>query len=556
MLNVVAKQQPYMGHYPKQNKTKMFQVQEPKPSREVVPLNIQGREDLAPINPIRTETVLSRFPIHQLSKTSRTNIRILHRQPNGGRISLRWEVSYNDHYGPPRQLAFKLDKLIVDRHLDQLPKPLPRYVRLGSLHKIAQELGLGGDTNKVKRAFLQNSTAYITAKLSYKTQQGNDEHIEEHFSRYNLRFWRQKLDDGTSADAVYLRLNDPFFDILNTTARRPLDYDYLKLLTPVAQRFYELISYQMFAALKFSHSSARLRYSEFCAQAPQSRSLNPKHAQSQMAKVHRPHLKSDYISNLHWQRTTDEQGRPDWFIHYTPGPKAFAEYQAFTGKPAKTPRPRITSALTQQPDRGATSEPSVDKELLSKMTDRGVSQTFAVKVLSDTPPEQLEHIADSLDYFDTIPGQKGTGLLVDLIRRKIEFAANFVTRAQRRQHEAKHQAQLKRHQDRQHLETLHTHYKIRTTRQWVDENISQEDFAQKLEKTKATLNPKYTKMSPEQLRDLATRAAYGAFEHRVPLMSLDAFAKDQEAQQKAQESLEAPSETPTTRDSRSTPQGG
>ncbi len=158
----------------------MFQTQEPQtnPSRGVPTAPSKTSEDLAPINAIRTETVFSRFPIHQLSKTSRTDIRILQRQPNGGRITLRWEVSYNDRYGPPRQLAFKLDKLIVDRHLDQLPKPLPRYVRLGSLHQIAQELGLGGDTNKVKRAFLQNSTAFITAKLSYKTRQGSVDNFE------------------------------------------------------------------------------------------------------------------------------------------------------------------------------------------------------------------------------------------------------------------------------------------------------------------------------------------------------------------------------------------
>ena len=42
---------------------------------------------------------------------------------------------------------------------------------------------------------------------------------------------------------------------LNHAPVRPLDYTYLKTLTPTAQRFYELLSYKMFAALKH-----RLRY--------------------------------------------------------------------------------------------------------------------------------------------------------------------------------------------------------------------------------------------------------------------------------------------------------
>ena len=40
----------------------------------------------------------------------------------------------------------------------------------------------------------------------------------------------------------------------------PLDYTYLKALTPMAQRFYELLSYKMFAALKYRHPHATLRY--------------------------------------------------------------------------------------------------------------------------------------------------------------------------------------------------------------------------------------------------------------------------------------------------------
>ena len=51
------------------------------------------------------------------------------------------------------------------------------------------------------------------------------------------------LPDGTPADALYLVLSEPYREILNHAPVRPLDYAYLQALTPMAQRFYELLSY-------------------------------------------------------------------------------------------------------------------------------------------------------------------------------------------------------------------------------------------------------------------------------------------------------------------------
>ena len=66
----------------------------------------------------------------------------------------------------------------------------------------------------------------------------------------------ERLPDGTTADAVYLVLSAPYQEILNHAPVRPLDYAYLKALTPMAQRFYELLSYHMFATLTH-HRAAR-----------------------------------------------------------------------------------------------------------------------------------------------------------------------------------------------------------------------------------------------------------------------------------------------------------
>jgi hypothetical protein len=52
----------------------------------------------APLSILRTETVLSRFPIHDLTKRGRVTI-CIQRTNAQGALAVRWDVSYNEHYG-------------------------------------------------------------------------------------------------------------------------------------------------------------------------------------------------------------------------------------------------------------------------------------------------------------------------------------------------------------------------------------------------------------------------------------------------------------------------
>ena len=88
-----------------------------------------------PLSILRTETVLSRFPIHTLTKCGRvTHSHHPDRRPRA--LDVRWTVSYNEHYGPPRQLAYKLDTVVINQILDALPRPLPRVIPVGSMTQV------------------------------------------------------------------------------------------------------------------------------------------------------------------------------------------------------------------------------------------------------------------------------------------------------------------------------------------------------------------------------------------------------------------------------------
>ncbi len=290
--------------------------------------------DLGPLNIIRTETVLSRLPIHNLSKKGRVNIQIT-KKNKYGEIDLRWEVSYNDRYGQPRQLAYKLDTIVINQKTDELGRPLPKLIRLGSLMHICGLLGLvdgGRQKSDLKKAFHQNAGAYIIAKLHYRSVDGTERVLEAGFTRYSVIFTGERLPNGETADAVYLLLNDPYLDVLNHAPVRPLDYDYLKILTPTAQRFYEIISYRIFAALKYRHPHAKLLYSDYCTFSAQQRYYDYDHFKKQMYKVHRPHLQSGYLKNVSYEAMTDSEAQPDWMMLYVPGIKAQAEYKTFNSK--------------------------------------------------------------------------------------------------------------------------------------------------------------------------------------------------------------------------------
>ena len=186
-------------------------------------------------------------------------------------MTVRWEIGHHSEYGQPGPLAYKLDTLVVNRRIEAAGRPIPRIIRLGRIADICRDLGLvdsGANTAVVKRALHQNASAYITAKIRYKSADGAERRIEVGDTRYGVVFTGETLPDGRTADAVYIILHDFYREILDTALTRPLDYDYLKGLPPAAQRLYEVMSYALFAALKNNRPRARLAYSEFCRLAP------------------------------------------------------------------------------------------------------------------------------------------------------------------------------------------------------------------------------------------------------------------------------------------------
>ena len=359
-----------------------------KASTQLVNIN-ESENQLAQIIPIRTETVLSQYPLHRLCKNNEPLQVYFTKTNERGRVTTTWKVSPNPEYGEPGILAYKLDTLVVNRRIDELRKEVPELLCIGNWAEIQELLGVKTRNLKaLKNAFSQNAGALITAKLDYTGKDGTTHTIELRSTRYGVIFVGERLPDGTKADAVYLALNPAFREVIRQAKTRPLDYEYLKALPPASQRLYELISYQIFAALKHDNPRAKYLYSDLCKYAPLNRYYEWEKVKKQLYKIHQPHKASGYIKAIEFEQIQDSEGKADWLMWYTPGRKAKHEFREFTTRKDKqislaSQRPLlVVSNVERKADaQTATQQAPEDLALIEKLTGYGIDETRAARLI-------------------------------------------------------------------------------------------------------------------------------------------------------------------------------
>jgi hypothetical protein len=339
---------------PKKNTEKQFPSTQPEESALEVGEHLTNRK----LEIIRTDTVISKLPAHNLFGQGSMNIQI-NKKDGSGQTKLSWKVSFNPEFGEAGQLAYRIETLIINRRIDEAGRPVPALIRLGSLSEICEELGInpsGANTNNLKRALQQNAGALITANLWYKGTDGTKNRLEATFTKYSVAFRGDELPNGEKSDGVVILLNEQYRRVLNRAGTRPLDFQYLKQLTPSAQRFYEIISYQIYAALKYGYPEAKITYSDYCAYSGQPRQFEAAEMNKRMYKIHQPHIKSGYINKVSYQKIRDAEGQLDWVMSYVPGPRAIAEFERFNRRLFIEDHSRDLDLTNDTPDGGAESE--------------------------------------------------------------------------------------------------------------------------------------------------------------------------------------------------------
>jgi len=498
------------------------------------------QKDLVPPNRIRVETALSRFPIHCLSRKGAVTID-LQRFNEEGVTDFKWEVTFNSKHGQPGPLAYKADTLIVNRLLDQMGRPLPELVRIGSLSDVCRSLGTqdtGPNIANLKSAFLQNASAFINAKVKYKTKTGRERWAEMGYTRYSVVFTGEALPNGAQADAVHIVLNPPYREFLNHVETRPLDYDYLRKLPPGPQRFYELLSFQIYGAIAGARLRAKLLYSDYCKYAPQVRYGDFDHVKKQMWKLHAPHREAGYIVKVDYQQTIDGEGKADWEMFYTPGPKAFAEYEAFTNRHAQPPvsgAPKELPAIepSRRASQGDLRFGDTDDGILGELTRRGVAEKKAREILAHAKPGQ--EVMDQLEYVDSLiaKDRKGKlenppGLYVYYVRDNIAPPAAFQSSRKARLQEQAQQVRNAELARKAQLEIEYEQYRTAEVARAAGA-LPRDEYRKIFDEQRRRNLTVFRSMTSDQLDDLTHRTVRGELENsgRVPLMSFEEFIERQ-----------------------------
>lgn len=411
---------------------------------------LQPAGELVPITTIRVETALSRFPVHRLGKNDKGVTKININELGGS--TFKWEVVASE-YGHPGPLAYKLDTLIINRRIEEAHPRVRKLLKLGSLSDLCRELDLadsGNNRANIKNALYQNAFTGIRPHIRYKLADGTERSLETGFQRYSVIFTGETLPNGKKADCVHILLGDIYLSVLKGATTRPLDYDYLKRLPPSPQRFYELLSFRMYASLLHDRPRAKLVYSEYCAHAPQTRYTVWKRVRSQMNSIHRVHQESGYIADVDYQETVDKEGQPDWIILYKPGPKARSEYRVFAKRgglavldiePFDDDPPALPFDTSEQVQAIPT--------LAVELTQRGVSARTAAELVESHPAELIEKQIEVCDWLVQQKSKKvatsPAGYLVKSITDGYASPKGFVSKAEQEKREAaKRESDLKK----------------------------------------------------------------------------------------------------------------
>jgi len=221
---------------------------------------------------------------------------------------------------------------------------------------------------------------------------------------------------------------------------------------------------------------------------------------------------------------------------YTPGPKARAEYLAFSkreqmlssenrgvsgGEPRHDSHPRRT--VTPQ-------LASADSELFHELTKRGIGEAKALRLVENLRPGQ--HIIDQLEWGDEIlrkakPGtfRNPPGLLIRFIEENLTPPEYFESSRRRKLRE---QAEAERRDEqakRLQLELAYENYRRDEAERYLEEELDPEEYKRLFAAQKRELVKKYSTLAenPTTLSELTRAAVRSALLTQIGFISFDEF---------------------------------
>jgi hypothetical protein len=232
-----------------------------------------------------------------------------------------WTVSPNPEFGLPKNFERRLQRA-VEHSISFLPRPITNPVPLPGFRELARTMGLtcnGRFVENAKQGFRCMNSATIMSKMSYYNK-ARKTWIEDRFHLYERIVFKGKRDsDGQVANKTYAYFTGAYLDNLNSMYVRPIDFEYLKTLRPIASRLYELLGVKFYG----HHDFIQYKYSTLCNMLPLRRQRALSRARQQLTSAHNELKQSGFLESYEWLSGID--GKDDWFVRYVPGERFFKE---------------------------------------------------------------------------------------------------------------------------------------------------------------------------------------------------------------------------------------
>jgi hypothetical protein len=195
-----------------------------------------------------------------------------------------WTVRPGQDFRLPSDFERRLQRT-VEYSISSLPRPITNPVPLPGFRKLALLMGVactGKFVKRVKDGFLTMIKTEIRSRRSYYNKLTTS-WIDNDFSLYKkIVFKGEKLPDGKKADRNYAYLSSEYLSNLNSMYVRPIDFEYLKSLKPIASRLYELLGVKFYGHNDF----IQYKYSTLCSLLPISRQKTLSRARQQLEAAH------------------------------------------------------------------------------------------------------------------------------------------------------------------------------------------------------------------------------------------------------------------------------
>ena len=404
---------------------------------------------------------------------------------------IRWQVFPNNNpaIGAPgidaHEAWMRLVKPMFDWHRAS-GKPLD-ILPLGKLRQALRVVGWdegGWEARRLLKALHQIGAASCVADLwiptIHKDAEGSQtfQHINATFSKMTIyaigstHLTDEQLQNGQFdfdfdlEDTLYVQLNPVEVQIQKDQPQRYIDNQYLFSVKPTARRWYELVAPKIFGVVDNKGEYCEIRYSWYIQHHHTLKRYYERYrVVFQMNRLIEEHLKQGYITRVDYRVVKEPDKEIDWIIRYYPGEAAkesIARIRSYrhrlrpgekervsvhTAKPAPNAgdvlppnvrRARLASR-TKKDRQPADAEVVVDERLVAELTNRGVTESEAGRIIAGLDLGPDEYLTDILDWGDHLIKQAGPtkiynpgGFYIHLIKERAFPPSSFETTRKRR----------------------------------------------------------------------------------------------------------------------------